>query len=167
MVKVIKLPKKKGKPEGKQCLLDKVKTKFLPKPKGVKVSSDEIVEILKKEIGDYDYIVLLADDYYNCLSYDDYIKFLKSDRVNQEKWIENVHDCDNFALELAGNASQRFRLTGCCLGELWFYHVKEGWGHAINFFITSDKQFWCVEPQNDKVFKFDKENWKCIMVKLC
>jgi len=134
MVQIIKLPRKKGKPEGKQCLYDKVRSKFLPKARGSMISADEIVEMLKREIGDYDYIILLADGHYNCLSYDDYIKFLKSDRVNQ---------------------------------ELWFYHVKEKWGHAINFFITADKQFWCVEPQNDKVFRFDKENWRCIMVKLC
>ena len=69
--------------------------------------------------------------------------FLKVNTISEEPYVPQVHDCDNFAIELAGEISK------------WAKNAPFGIvflnGHAINCFI-SDGVLYFVEPQSDKIY---------------
>lgn len=87
------------------------------------------------------------------------------DSTNLLVWIEETFDCDNFATVLNGAVQGFFK--GIPFGVLWFgpKNPPYNWGHAVNiFYDATQKKVYCVEPQNDSFFIFDKNKWKPWMV---
>ncbi len=75
-----------------------------------------------------------------------------------------VKNCDDFAIVLKADFAKDayrnlVRRSPHCFGVVW--GMLPG-PHAINWVITDDKQFWFVEPQNDKIYKpsdLEKDVW--------
>lgn len=68
-------------------------------------------------------------------------ELLKYTKVTNQQYIEDDHDCDDYAFALKGFFSQR-GLSKTCLG------VMVSKNHAYNFFIDDKKDLWIIEPQN-------------------
>ena len=68
-----------------------------------------------------------------------------------------VHDCDNFAMSLAGRFSKA-DLSGLAFGQCWI-EAKDTesdevyFAHALNIFCNTEKKIWLVEPQTDQIFE--------------
>jgi len=80
-------------------------------------------------------------------------------------WIKETFDCDNFASVLNG-AVQGF-YKGIPFGILWYgpRNPPYNWGHAVNIFYDYlSKKVYCIEPQNDGFFNFNKTAWVPWMV---
>ncbi len=83
---------------------------------------------------------------------------------------KDVHDCDNFALELQADISRHRLVTkdgvqledglkSWAFGTALCLEVRgQKINHTINICRTSDKGFVFVEPQNNTVWVVDKEN---------
>ncbi len=82
------------------------------------------------------------------------------DSTNLDVWIAETFDCDNFASVLNGSVQGFYK--GIPFGIIWFgpRNPPFSWGHAVNIFYDAyAKKVYCVEPQTDGFFDFDKTNW--------
>jgi hypothetical protein len=113
-----------------------------PSPQFTKpISKSDVYNILK---GRYERHWQPLDKHYTEVSIESLKDFLKFDEISETEYISEKHDCDNFAIELAGQVSAW--APGCPFGIVFLN------GHAINCFIYKDELYF-VEPQSDKVFK--------------
>ena len=74
--------------------------------------------------------------------------------------MKYVHDCDNFAMDLAGRFSHP-DLSGLAFGQVWLQAKdvktnKVAFSHAINIAINEEKKVRLIEPQNDKIYNDPK-----------
>lgn len=109
---------------------------------GINEMSSILLDKLE-EMGDDHAELYLPDSKCKIYKKDDVIKFLHLDETNKITYVKETMDCDDFAAELYGKG----------MSLIWS-NV-----HALNFFISEDKELWFVEPQNDKVSKA-LENWQ-------
>ncbi len=73
----------------------------------------------------------------------DVIKFLGLDETNKIVYIEETHDCDDFAAEMFGKG----------MGLIWTQV------HALNYFVDENRVLYFIEPQTDKI-SLVLENWQ-------
>jgi len=69
--------------------------------------------------------------------------FLALDETNKITYIPEIKNCDDFAAQL----------FGLFAGLVWTN------AHALNWFIDTDKKFWFIEPQTDKMAS-SLEGWQ-------
>jgi len=88
-------------------------------------------------------------------------------KVDSYQYIPEIEDCDDFALLLHADIIRRRydaykagkipkdRSYPWAFGQIW-YQSSRG-PHAINICITCDKGVLLIEPQQDKIWKPDKD----------
>lgn len=86
--------------------------------------------------------------------------FLDDNPVSKRKYVEEKHDCDDFAYILQGDMTRWD--SDLAFGII---HGRDAGGnsHAWNVCIGTDKKVWFVEPQDDTVCKVVGE-WKVWLV---
>jgi len=77
-------------------------------------------------------------------SYQEVKQFLRLDRTDSNKYVEEVYTCSDFAADVNNNAeAQGIR---CALVEIKY---PENMGHALVAFHTVDRGLMFIEPQYD------------------
>ncbi len=75
-------------------------------------------------------------------------KFLESDKTNENKFVEETFDCDDYAVMLQNNAAK--------VGYKMSFQIEFGEeeSHMMNLVIieTPRKRIAFIEPQNDKIY---------------
>ena len=90
-----------------------------------------------------------------------YLKgFLKENSVSERKYITEQHDCDDFSYILQGDITRwdPDLAFGIIHGK-----TLEGYAHAWNICIGTDKCVWFIEPQTDRVWR-PREDYKIWLV---
>ena len=132
----------------------------IPEPQNLTVIDlNEITTILKAAFPDA--LLLFSDKKYKTTSITELTRYLKHDLTDQNKYVSEYYDCDDFSYRLMGNISNP--LWGALpFGILWV-ETNEGYAHAVNVFIDDNRLVWVVEPQTDNVFK-PPESWRAYVV---
>jgi len=91
--------------------------------------------------------------------------------VDQYKWMNEIFDCDDFALIVhAWVVQERYKRRQeegekeelkypWAFGEAWGSKLKgEYTSHAINVVITRDKGIYLAEPQDDHIWAANPDN---------
>ncbi|MBN2526600.1 MAG: lectin MOA-related protein [Deltaproteobacteria bacterium] len=125
----------------------------------------EIQEILIETLGEkicIDCTYMFADAQYYATPEKDVQKLLKKSKSDKEKYILEIHDCDDFALSLKHDFIKDAYKNGKrrhphALGIMWANALREG-AHAINVVITDNQEVKFIEPQNDRMFAPRKED---------
>jgi len=136
------------------------------------IPGEKVMKILRRDLSgkwskNRKVAQLLADDEYWAGPEEAYFKIIKQSKVDQEKWIAEKHDCDDFAhllkadfIEAAYKDGKRRRPY--CFGIVWGMLPRL---HAINWYIPDDLKLRFCEPRNDKVF-YPRETDKDIFLVL-
>ena len=98
--------------------------------------------------------IYLADAVYFCPTVKAAKSIIAKSLLDQQVWIEERFDCDDFAYLLKAEFvkdayRQGERRSAHCFGIVW---GKLPTPHAINWMINDDLKLRFVEPQNDKIF---------------
>ena len=88
--------------------------------------------------------LIITDMYYKTPSVQSVKNALKLDLTNTETYMPIWYDCDDFSFRLHGF----FSIGEWAATTMGIAHSKL---HAFNFFITSDKKVYIIEPQTDVV----------------
>lgn len=126
---------------------------IIPEPKYLEdIDVSEIITIIQAQ---YPKIPLYARDRnYKTTTTDELKRFLRYDRIDENSYIPDIYDCDDFSFALVGSINQHW---GCLsLGAMWIKHSHKK-PHALNFFIDKERKIWIVEPQSDKVYELEEE----------
>lgn len=90
---------------------------------------------------------------------------------SQERWDQDINDCDDFARAAAFYAqwlhhnTKAPKAAALAFGELWFQQKTGGW-HAINCAVVEDNKLVFFEPQNQTVIQLtDDERLSCALVR--
>lgn len=90
-----------------------------------------------------------------------YLKeYLKENSVSEDKYIKEIHDCDDFSYILQGDIT---RWDSDLAFGIIHGKTANGGSHAWNVCIGTDKKVWFIEPQNDRVWK-PKEDYKIYLI---
>jgi len=114
------------------------------------ISGSELMRVISSAYPDAH--IYIADAEYKHVSYDELLRWLNEDSLDQMCWVEDIWDCDNFAVE---SYCRVHKVVGnLAYGECWGntptgYHV-----FCIAYCIDKIK---IIEPQND-----DTKDWKKI-----
>jgi len=85
-----------------------------------------------EELGDNDAEIYLPDIQLKVYSKDDVLNSTGMKEVSKLVYIREEHDCDDFAAKLFAEFA----------GLIWTNK------HALNWFISDNKEFWWIEPQS-------------------
>jgi len=96
-----------------------------------------------EEMGDDKADIYLPDTHCKVYDKEEVKAFLGLDEIDSIPYVEEEHDCDDFAAELFGEFA----------GLVWTNL------HALNWFVDTDGVFWFIEPQQDKISQV-LENWQ-------
>ena len=85
--------------------------------------------------------------------------FIKKDKTNDNKYIMERNDCDNYAFILFGNflkfqISNNFNYS-LVFGVAYLKDYKDYYSHTVNFFVDYLYNVYCIEPQNDIITRCD------------
>ena len=113
------------------------------------ISRNVIVDVLHQKDVQY----LVYDNFYYTLTNDYVETFVRRDSLNNRTYRPDKYDCDNYALSLMTRIlDQNYYIDipynfafGMCILQK----------HAVNLFINNNYNTYCVEPQNDTIFKCD------------
>lgn len=129
-------------------------------PEDAAVDHDALLPWLRQEAFKYDQdpTVRLGDAIYYVPRRAEVEQLLERSLLDRREWLEERHDCDDFAYVLKGEASShaydapglRF---GLCLGIAWGYFDWARGYHAINWALTSDAGLLLIEPQSDELYE--------------
>lgn len=112
--------------------------------------------------------IYLADSAYVMPTKEELKEILFRSRVNNKRYIKDIHDCDDYALFLHTDViSKRYEdfingeideglFYSWAFGQIWYKDSRTR-HHAINFCITCNKGVLLIEPQNYKIFKPKKD----------
>ena len=90
--------------------------------------------------------IYLPDSLYKLCSIQDVKRFLEWDNTDKQKYLAEMHDCDDFAYRLKGQISI-YPWSAIPFGIVWTNI------HALNIVVLSDKEIYFVEPQSDKILE--------------
>jgi hypothetical protein len=98
--------------------------------------------------------VSCADGKYRIVSWDTWEAIKDLDLLDQIPWLENYHDCDNFAFQFSSRAAGLYFLNSCgtAFGRLYDDSGKWIGNHAFNIIAIdngSGLEFKIYEPMND------------------
>ena len=108
------------------------------------------------EFDDYESIKLADTRVYQ--TYEKLMKDLSEDKTDQQEYIEDTHDCDDFAKELEDALEKKgYRVTVKLV-----YWIENGKlrGHAINDVYLKDGKKVTIEPQTDEDVSSEYDNDK-------
>ena len=113
------------------------------------ISRVAIVSVLHQKDVHY----LVNDNFYYTLTNDYVKKFIEQDRLNTRIYRPDKYDCDNYALSLMTRVLDHNYYVDIPYNFAFGMCVMQQ--HAINLFINDNYNTYCVEPQNDTIFKCD------------
>ncbi len=125
------------------------------------INSDEVEGIIRKTFGKRftdDFSLQIHDEQYYCPNIDDVTTILEKNTVDKQEYIEDVFDCDDYALILKAffikqaykNKKRRYPY---CLGIIMGGKLLGDIPHAINFVITDKLKLLLIEPQQDQILE--------------
>lgn len=118
--------------------------KKLPKPKSTQeIGYAELANILRQRFPDEGEIYL-SDRKYKLCNIEDIRVFCRLDTSNQEKYVSEWYDCDDFAYRLMGQLSIP-DWSSLAFGIVWTDK------HAMNVFVDEGKTVLFLEPQSDAI----------------
>jgi len=119
------------------------------------IGSIELREILGAALGKAAVEHLMAaDTSYKLVDLRHFKEWLRKNPISSLSYTIRKFDCDDYAAALNGDVTKWD--SDLCFGTIW---VRRPGGHALNWIITTDKEFLLVEPQTDIIFEMP-ENWK-------
>lgn len=88
-----------------------------------------------------------------------FLRLLETDRTDREKWVQDFHDCDDFAFRLFGVIHQDIDFAGMPFFILWVeWTDTKRHGHYVVSYIK-DGKVNVVEPQDDNVMDVPR-HWR-------
>ena len=122
--------------------------KPLSKQRTNKIITDkEVNKILQKTFDKVSFHC--ADRKYKLVDMNYLKKFLKTNTINNIKYISNDFDCDDFSMLLQGDVTRWD--SALAFGIIWGT-TPSGNAHAWNWCVGNDRKIWFVEPQRDTIF---------------
>ena len=129
------------------------------------VTTAELEQLIKEQCNVLPSIDFKWGDARYWLCPDDVLqKVLRDTNIDKEPYkkeiinggVKYIHDCDNFAMDLAGRFSHP-DLSGLAFGQIWLQakDIKTNeviFGHAINIDVNDKKKVRLIEPQNDGIY---------------
>ena len=92
----------------------------------------------------------LRDEAYELPSLEQVKEFLKRSKVNEYHFVDEVFDCDDFALQLHAEVKREFHWAfGEAFGDRFNGEEKL---HNSNIFMADNYEIYLVEPQTDKIW---------------
>tara|TARA_B100000161_G_C33548603_1_gene414307 strand:+ start:874 stop:1506 length:633 start_codon:yes stop_codon:yes gene_type:complete len=130
------------------------------------LSKLEIIDIFNNEFSNVD--IILNDNRY-MTSHNKLIEsFLKYDKTNEMKYLEDINDCDNFSFILFGNfLREQYQIRNHIQHPYIFgiaYGQKENLLHSFNFFINDNYDFLCIEPQEDIILPCNSFGYNIVLL---
>jgi len=108
------------------------------------------------EFDDYESVKLADTRVYQ--TYEKLMKDLSEDETDQQEYIEDTHDCDDFAKELEDALEKKgYRVT---VKLVYWIENGELQGHAINDVYLEDGKKVTIEPQTDEDVSNEYDNDK-------
>jgi len=100
-------------------------------------------------------LLYLSDGGYDLFKDEDLWKVIKLNRFEEQPYITEKRDCDDFADVLKGHMKKLVPgvAFGCAWGWVLNYKGEQVYKHAINCFINQNQQLVFVEPQSNEEFK--------------
>ena len=123
--------------------------KLLP-TSSMKISGTDLRALMLAQFPDAK--VYISDKEYLLCSYNDIALFLAVDQTNILDYIPDEYDCDDYSYRLMGQFSIP-SWSALAFGIVWTDI------HALNCFITEDREFYFIEPQGDAI-QSDLEAWQ-------
>ena len=169
-VTVLKFRRREFTPERKPSakrFFREVRARIIP-CKGETITADELEELILSTFGDnYEYHILISDEWFRVISKDKMEKLLKDDDTDKLPYQATVSDCDDFSDVLLGCLTKKTWNQGFALGQLWYINEAKNFGHAVNLFVDEQPKIWVVEPQNDGIYSWGEGDYsgKAYMVK--
>ena len=99
--------------------------------------------------------IYVSDEWYYSVNINALKEWLLKDDEDKKQYVETEHDCDDFSFQLMGRLSEAD--SSLAVGIVWIQ--ASTYGHALNFAVDKNRQFFFVEPQNDAVFKDKPSDW--------
>lgn len=78
-------------------------------------------------------------------------------KVDHKKYVKEIYDCDNFAVDLLSAFSGK----GFCFGLAFIKSPSLGY-HAVSFYVDDQKKLQWIEPQTDR--KLTDDGYEVIMM---
>ena len=121
-----------------------------------RISSIDLKSIMKKTPGmgrvlDY----ANSDENYKLVDKSTIKNLLRINPVNNRVYVPIKNDCDDYAWILMGDVNRWD--SDLAFGIVWSH------GHAINWFIDTNKKIWYIEPQNDVIFE-PRKDWNAVRI---
>ena len=107
-----------------------------------------ITNILYDEFG---VRVIYTDEWYHLINYQGMKEFLENDTTDERIWIEEEHDCDNFAFNLYVNVTNIHGNVAFGVIFIEFPYKPLPYRHAMCFFIDENELVYIIEPQKDTI----------------
>ena len=133
--------------------------KFIQIPQqtsSARIGKDGLKKAILNTFGDKGLAIFdQSDNDYKLVHKEYFETFLKTNTVNNLKYIPTSLDCDDFSDMLMGDVTHWD--SDLAFGTVWVT-TETGGGHALNMLVDTDETFWLVEPQTDKIFLMPS-NW--------
>lgn len=97
--------------------------------------------------------IYVGTQYLTPIKEKDFHEFLVADMTDKNTWIEDVQECDHFALYLLAAAKKWFVAKyrkNAAVGMVWGAGTASLDGHAFNFIVTPELEIRFFEPQDDR-----------------
>ena len=122
-----------------------------------------VTRAIRRDIGARGYDLHISDRSYTGYTIWEVWRFLRGDRTNFRRYISEVFDCDDFAQVLQGTVNGT--MLGIPFGTIWYGDKAGKWGHAVNvLYCHRFDRVFLIEPQNDRIYYFNKNAWNPWMV---
>lgn len=107
--------------------------------------------VVEKLIEAYPYAkIYIADAVYYVCSRETIEEFLASDPTDQERYVTETYDCDDFSFRLMGQFHEK-PYAALAFGIAWSRV------HGYNIFVSKEGEVLLIEPQTDEILKPSKD----------
>lgn len=92
----------------------------------------------------------MTDRSYKLVDIEHLRRYLRDNPVSERKYVPEKYDCDDFSYVLQGDITRWD--SDLAVGIV---HGKKvgSYYHAWNICVSTEREVWFIEPQNDKVWK--------------
>ena len=123
------------------------------------ISGSELMRVISSAYPDAH--IYIADVAYKHVSYDELLRWLNEDSLDQMRWVEDIWDCDNFAVESYYRAHKV--VGNLVYGECW---GDTPTGYHAFCIAYCDGKIKIIEPQNDDTSDWEKSDYKPDFIKI-
>jgi hypothetical protein len=104
--------------------------------------------------------IKLADETYRQVNLNQISQILKDNKTNEQKYIDNDYDCDDFTFQLMGTFHSNIDTAAMPIFICWV-STPNG-GHAVISFYHNGEIF-IIEPQTDEIYS-PPNDWGLILL---